>query len=254
MIGRFPAFGGFSWLISICILVWQLFFPAFDENTVKNESAGTEETQAVQEESHSLSPSEATSFCTFFGALQKALSDEPVSELRNAVLESAKNCFVRVYDLSYLEPGNAYGTLSCERLGVWGQVFWGDSYDIYHYGIGQDMASRPPGFGYMVLLSAHNTTHFEPLVDAEEGDIFVFETPYGTFEYEVAQKRIVNEFDFQDELLENIWKEKEELVLYTCWPNDDYYGHKPDRLVLNCRKVRGPFVYAPWIDFVPSGG
>ena len=213
----------------------------FQASSVKSSfSSHKEEQSSSCSGSGSLISEESQRFYVFSRLLEKGKS----------AWESFRENLVVLDHMLFLSPGAAYADLSCERLGVYGTVFWDDTYEIYRSGIGQDMASRPPGFGRMILLSAHNTTHFLPLENAVEGDVFRMTTPYGEFAYEINRIEVINEFVLGDLLMEMVQEHGEVLVLYTCWPNDDYYGHKPDRLVLFGRKIEGPVVIAPNVRFV----
>ena len=72
------------------------------------------------------------------------------------------------------------------------------------------------------------------LPKAEIGDIITLETTYGTFKYEIYDTKIVKETDV-DEV--PIQKDKEILMIYTCWPINNI-GHASQRYVVYASPVK----------------
>ena len=97
----------------------------------------------------------------------------------------------------------------------------------------------------MVLLAGHNQTYFLPFQYAEVGDIFKFSTYYGEYEYEVKRVEVYDENDLWSYVVDNL-DEKEELVMYTCYPFHVVVGRKTDRMTLFCDRISGPDVQ--WIE------
>ena len=96
-----------------------------------------------------------------------------------------------------------------------------------------------PGFGRMILLSAHNVSHFRPLRDMEIGDVIVFDTNYCQYEYEVIEKQVYNENDLEKWVVEHLLDEEELLVMYTCWPYEFQAGRKTERLTIKAKRISG---------------
>ncbi len=147
--------------------------------------------------------------------------------------------YIHIEDVEFPTSGAQYGYLTCDRIGVSGPVYWFDSNDILRVGIGQSIASKPPGFGRMVLLSAHNTSFFLPLKDAAVGDVFRFDTNYCPYEYQVSETFVINEKELDKWLGERLLNDHELLVMYTCWPFDAYLGRKTDRWVVVAERISG---------------
>lgn len=146
---------------------------------------------------------------------------------------------VAVEDVQIPSFGQQYAQISCERIGLSAPVYFGDSNDILRVGAGQYIGSFYPGYGRVIMLCAHNTTFFKPLQNVEVGDIFVYKTNYGVFEYQVTDTAVK---DHNDTSAYDFSLEKEQLILYTCYPFERMVGTKTDRLFVYCDKVSGPVV------------
>lgn len=135
--------------------------------------------------------------------------------------------------------GDKYGSVSCERIGLSSPVYFGDDNKILRNGAGQYIGTFLPGYGRTILLCGHNTTFFAPLQYIEVGDIITFKTNYGVFEYQVSRTDIR---DHNDSTAYDLLQDKEELIMYTCYPFETMVGTKTDRLFVYCEKISGPTV------------
>ncbi|MBP5155437.1 MAG: class D sortase [Clostridia bacterium] len=136
------------------------------------------------------------------------------------------------------EIGELYGKVTCEKLGLNAPVYWGDTGEILRVGVGQSKYTFPPGFGRTIILSAHNISFFNPLKNAEAGDVIVFDTNYETYEYRVVKTEVAKASDLESTLNGMLLTEKETLVMYTCYPFDAVVA-VPDRYVVYCEKISG---------------
>ncbi len=66
------------------------------------------------------------------------------------------NPYMLCTDVEWPEPGDHYAQLECDRIELDAPVYWYDTPEILAAGVGQSIASKPPGYGRLVLLSAHN--------------------------------------------------------------------------------------------------
>ena len=146
---------------------------------------------------------------------------------------------VHVSEVDWPAVGQQYGELSCERIGLSTPVYFGDSNDILRVGTGQYSGSFIPGYDRVIMLCSHNTTFFKPLQNVEAGDIFVFRTNYGVYEYEVRETRVA---DHKDATAYDLMKQEEELIMYTCYPFEILATTKTDRLFVYAKKISGPTV------------
>ena len=135
--------------------------------------------------------------------------------------------------------GDEYGHITCDRIGLDAPVYFGDNNDILRVGAGQYIGSFLPGYGRTIMLCAHNTTFFKPLQVIEAGDIITFKTSYGVYQYQVSRTDVK---DHNDSTAYDLLQEKEELVMYTCYPFETMVGTKTDRFFVYCEKISGPTV------------
>lgn len=141
--------------------------------------------------------------------------------------------------VDFPEIGARYANLSCDKLGLNAPVYWNDTKTILRNGAGQSISSFLPGFGRVIILSAHNTSFFKPMKNVEVGDVFTFDTNYEKYEYTVTNVEILNEDVLLSRMKSMLLEEKETLILYTCYPFHAISGRKTDRLVAFCERTEG---------------
>lgn len=127
-----------------------------------------------------------------------------------------------------------YGNISCERIGLEAPIYYGDSDPLFQKGIGQYPASGLPGEGKPILLGGHDGTYFAPLEQIEINDRITINTNYGQFEYKVTGTKIA---DALDQAAYDLSQDKEQLILYTCYPFGKLIGDRSDRYFVYCDKV-----------------
>ncbi len=136
--------------------------------------------------------------------------------------------------VNYPTFGTKYATLSIESIGLNLPVYYGASYSILKSGIAHDDESYFPGQGGSVIMAGHNFKNFlAKLPDTQKGDIISLETSYGNYKYEIYDQKIVKETAI-DEV--PVQKDKEILMLYTCWPINNI-GHASERYVVYANLV-----------------
>ena len=160
---------------------------------------------------------------------EDAGADKPVSETEP---ETAPKQRVE-------EPnvGDAYGTLTCERLNINSTVYFGDNSDVLLQGIGTYPVSWIPGCGHTTLMSGHNDMALATLGDVAVDDRFTLTTNYGTFEYRVSDIKIVDETETEACRLDS---DTEQVVLYTCYPFYRISGRRTERFFVYLEKLSGP--------------
>ena len=134
--------------------------------------------------------------------------------------------------ISYPLYGDKYAKISI--LNKNSDVFFGDSSDILKKGVGQSSIGVLPGESGTTILSGHNTGVLSTLFKTKKGDKIDIQTVYGRFVYEVKLSKIVNDTDI------SALDKKYDLILYTCYPNNELYGNK--RLV-----VYGKLISDKWL-------
>lgn len=116
----------------------------------------------------------------------------------------------------YPEYGSKYATLKIPSIDVEQPIYYGDSLDILKNGVGHYIASYFPGEGGSILYMGHNTKNMlRKLPDIKIGDEITVTTSYGSYKYEVERTKVIKDTDL-DEV--PIQREKEILMIYTCYP------------------------------------
>ncbi len=130
--------------------------------------------------------------------------------------------------------GKEFATLDIPSINVNLPVFQGDTLDIMRYGIGHYSGSLFPGEGGTIILAGHNDRGFlYHLPEIKVGDKITINAVYGTFTYEVESTRVI---DAKDNDAFPFYKDKEVLMIYTCYPVNTI-GHKTHRFLVYAKKV-----------------
>ncbi|SDC37663.1 sortase A [Pelagirhabdus alkalitolerans] len=124
--------------------------------------------------------------------------------------------------------GDSIGLLSIDTIDATLPIVAGTNPDELDKGVGHHSSTAYPGQNDQILLSGHRDTVFTRLGEVEVGDIISVELPYGTFEYEMVDSKIV---DADDTTVIGSTAPDEELIISTCYPFG-YLGNAPDRYVL----------------------
>ena len=112
--------------------------------------------------------------------------------------------------------GSIWATIEIPSIGVNAPVYHGDTLDILKYGVGHYSGSYFPGEGGSIILAAHNSRqHFMYISRLNPGDEVIIRANYGTFTYKVTDGKIIRNDEMESLPIQ---KEKEILMMYTCWP------------------------------------
>ena len=131
-----------------------------------------------------------------------------------------------------------FATLNIDSINVHLPIYQGDSLDIIKYGIGHYSGSLFPGEGGSIILAGHNTRAFlYHLPEVSVGDEIVIKATYGTFTYKIYETRVI---DAKDNDAFPFYKDKEVLMIYTCYPVNTL-GHKTHRFLVYAEKVGETF-------------
>lgn len=86
-----------------------------------------------------------------------------------------------------------------------------------------------------IILAGHNFKNFlANLPQAQIGDRIQYETTYGTFNYEIYDTKIIEETQTEEVPIQ---KEKEILMIYTCYPINNI-GHASQRYVVYANLIK----------------
>lgn len=129
------------------------------------------------------------------------------------------------------EPDEQYGTMNCDRISLSAPVYYGDNETVLANGVGQYTLGGLPGEGRPILMSAHDSTYFAPLEQIEAGDIVTIKTNYGEYNYLVNSTLIADEADTS---AYDLTQDKEQLILYTCYPFGQLVGKRNERFFVYC--------------------
>lgn len=147
---------------------------------------------------------------------------------------------ISVADIRLPDVGTRYGHLYGFSIGLSAPVYYGDSNLILRYGVGQSTTSFMPGFGRIILISGHNTTFFKCLKNIAVGDEIIFDTNYETYTYRIYRVEVMESTALYHLLDRQLFGEqRENLVIYTCYPFHAVVGKKHLRLVAFGERIEG---------------
>ena len=130
---------------------------------------------------------------------------------------------------NYPEYGTQYGTIEIPKIDVNLPVYFGDTLEILKKGVGHSGGSYFPGEGGSIIYMGHNSKNvFRRFSELQIGNEITVKTTYGEYKYKIYDMQIINEDE--PEKLE-IQKEKEILMVYTCYPFVNI-GHAKQRYVV----------------------
>ena len=129
----------------------------------------------------------------------------------------------------YPEFGTQYGNIKIPSLNIELPLYFGDTLAILKNGIGHSSFSYFPGEGGTILCMGHNTAQIlKRLPNININDQITIETVYGNYNYIVYDTRIVDEYELEAAPMQ---REKEILMLYTCYPVTGI-GHATQRFIV----------------------
>ena len=130
---------------------------------------------------------------------------------------------------NYPEYGTQYATIQIPKIGVDLPVYYGETLEILKKGVGHSSGSYFPGEGGSIIYMGHNSRNvFRRFSELEINDEITIKTNYGEYTYKIYDMQYVNENDV-DKL--PIQKEKETLMVYTCYPFNNI-GYTTQRYVV----------------------
>jgi sortase A len=135
--------------------------------------------------------------------------------------------------------GTQYAVLVSNRFDSAIPIYYGDGKEELESGIGQYVGSYFPGEGKTILIGGHDTTFFKPLETVKKGDEITIKTSYGIFVYQVTKTEI---HEAKDQTAYDLESDKEQLILYTCYPFGDILENRSERYFVYCDKLKGPTI------------
>ena len=130
---------------------------------------------------------------------------------------------------NYPEYGTQYATIKIPRINVDLPVYFGDTLEVLKKGVGHSSGSYFPGEGGSIIYMGHNSKNmFRRFSELQLGDEITVTTSYGEYTYKIYDMQLIKETDV-DKL--PIQKEKEILMVYTCYPFNNI-GYATQRYVV----------------------
>jgi len=135
---------------------------------------------------------------------------------------------------TYPNYGDIWATLKIPDISLELPIYHGDTLDLLRYGVGHYAGSYFPSEGSSIVLAGHSDRgFFMRIPELKIGQKITIEATYGTFVYQVIDAKIIRETDTASLPIQ---KEKELLMMYTCYPVNSL-GHKTERYVVYAELV-----------------
>lgn len=128
--------------------------------------------------------------------------------------------------------GEATGMLVIDKIDADLPIVEGTHEDDLKKGVGHYEGTSYPLDDDQILLSGHRDTVFKRMGELEIGDIMTIRMPYGDFEYEIVETKIVD----ADDRSIIVPHDEETLTVSTCYPFG-YIGDAPDRYIIDAKPV-----------------
>ena len=130
---------------------------------------------------------------------------------------------------NYPEYGAKYATIEIPKIDVNLPVYYGDTLEILKKGVGHSSGSYFPGEGGSIIYMGHNSKNvFRRFSELQKGNEIKVTTDYGEYTYKIYDMQLIKETE-TDKL--PIQKEKEILMVYTCYPFNNI-GYATQRYVV----------------------
>ena len=130
---------------------------------------------------------------------------------------------------NYPEYGAKYATIEIPKIDVNLPVYYGDTLEILKKGVGHSSGSYFPGEGGSIIYMGHNSKNvFRRFSELQKGNEIKVTTDYGEYTYKIYDMQLIKETE-PDKL--PIQKEKEILMVYTCYPFNNI-GYATQRYVV----------------------
>lgn len=134
--------------------------------------------------------------------------------------------------------GDKVGEISIENTSVDAPLYYGDGTTQLNQGVGIYNGAGIPGQSQTILLAGHSGTFFKGLQDVQPGDEVRVTTYYGEYRYRVTEAKVL---DASDSTAYDFTRSDENLILYTCYPFDQF-GYTPQRYFVYAEYVSGPMI------------
>ena len=149
---------------------------------------------------------------------------EEQKEEKEAVIDKETNLLQNFPDY-----GIQYATIEIPKIDVNLPVYYGDTLDILKKGVGHSSGSYFPGEGGSIIYMGHNSANvFRRFSELQKGNEIIIKTAYGEFKYKIYDMQLIQETDVYKLPIK---REKEVLMVYTCYPFNNI-GYTTQRYVV----------------------
>src|SRR5699024_3788293 len=135
--------------------------------------------------------------------------------------------------------GDSAGMLVIDKIDANLPIVEGTSEDDLKKGVGHYEGTAYPLEDDQIVLSGHRDTVFRRMGELQIGDIMKVRMPYGDFDYEIVNTKVVP----ADDLSIIVPHDEETLTVTTCYPFR-YIGNAPDRYIIDAKPVYNKKDYA----------
>ena len=130
---------------------------------------------------------------------------------------------------NYPEYGTQYATIEIPTIDVDLPVYFGDTLEILKKGVGHSSGSYFPGEGGSIIYMGHNSKKmFRRFSELQLGNEITVKTSYGEYKYKIYDMQLIKETELEKLPIQ---KEKEILMVYTCYPFNNI-GYTTQRYVV----------------------
>lgn len=130
---------------------------------------------------------------------------------------------------NYPEYGTQYATIEIPKIDVNLPVYFGDTLEILKKGVGHSSESYFPGEGGTIIYMGHNSQKmFRRFSELQIGNEIIVKTNYGEYKYKIYDMQLIKETETEKLPIQ---KEKEILMVYTCYPFNNI-GYATQRYVV----------------------
>ena len=130
---------------------------------------------------------------------------------------------------NYPEYGAQYATIEIPKIDVNLPVYFGDTLEILKKGVGHSSGSYLPGEGGSIIYMGHNSKNmFRRFSELQIENEITVRTNYGQYKYKIYDMQLIKETELEKLPIQ---KEKEILMVYTCYPFNNI-GYTTQRYVV----------------------
>lgn len=130
---------------------------------------------------------------------------------------------------NYPEYGSKYATIEIPKIDINLPVYFGDTLEILKKGVGHSSGSYFPGEGGSIIYMGHNSKNvFRRFSELQKGNEIKVTTTYGEYTYKIYDMQLIKETETEKLPIQ---KEKEILMVYTCYPFNNI-GYATQRYVV----------------------